>query len=75
MIASVKGADKVVILDGCPVACAKKTVDAAGIADYEYLVVTEMGIEKQHAFNLDGKDTDKTLLATRDKLAAEIEAI
>jgi len=74
MIASVKGADKVLILDGCPVACARKCADEAGVSDYEYLVVTELGIEKEHAFDLNEDDMDKTLLAARDKLATEIKA-
>ena len=75
MVASVKGADKVLVLDGCPVACAQKCADEAGVSDYEYLVVTELGIEKEHAFDLNQEDMDKTLLAARDKLATEIKAI
>lgn len=50
MIESVKGADKVLVLDGCEVACAKKTMDAAEIKGYQYLVVTDMGIQKVHEF-------------------------
>jgi uncharacterized metal-binding protein len=68
MVASVKGADKVVVLDGCPVACAKKTMDAAGIAGYEYLVVTELGIEKKHDFTLAPADVEQTRTAVRTKL-------
>jgi len=74
MVASVKGADKVLVLDGCPVGCAKKCVDEAGIQKYECLVVTELGIEKNHDFSLKPEDVDKALLAARDKLAAEIKA-
>jgi uncharacterized metal-binding protein len=72
MVASVKGADKVVVLDGCPVACAKKTMDAAGIAGYEYLVVTELGIEKKHDFNLAPADVEKTRTAVRAKLGLSV---
>jgi uncharacterized metal-binding protein len=72
MVASVKGSDKVLVLDGCPVACAKKCVDAAGITGYEYLVVTELGIEKKHAFNLGREELGKTLAAARDKLATPL---
>ena len=67
--------DKVLVVDGCPVACAKKCADEAGVSDYEHLVVTELGIEKEHAFDLNEEDMDKTLLAARDKLATEIEPI
>jgi uncharacterized metal-binding protein len=72
MIESTKGADKVVVLDGCPVACAKKTMDAAGIVSYEYLVVTELGIEKNHDFNLAPADVEKTRTAVRAKLGLSV---
>jgi len=75
MVASVKGSDKVLVLDGCPVACAKKCVDAAGIESYEYLVVTELGIEKKHAFDLGPEELGKTLAAARDKLAAALQRV
>jgi len=68
MIASVRGADKVVVLDGCPGACAKKTMDAAGLKDYEHLVVTDLGIEKQHTFEISKADFQKTLEAARKRL-------
>ena len=68
MIESVKGADKVIVLDGCPVACGKKTMDAAGITGYEHLVVTELGVEKKHDFNLAPGDVEKTRTAVRAKL-------
>lgn len=68
MIESVKAASKVVVLDGCPVACGKKTMDAAGLAGYEHLVVTELGIEKKHEFQMSPADMDKTRAAVRAKL-------
>ena len=70
MIASVKGADRVVVLDGCPVACGKKTMDAAGLADYHHLVVTELGIEKKHDFNIPRAEMKKAKAAVRGMLAA-----
>lgn len=70
MVASVKGADKVLVLDGCSVACAKKCVDEAGIKDYDYLVVTDLGIEKKHEFNLSEADIENTVSECRLKLRA-----
>lgn len=58
MVESVKVADKVVVIDGCPVACSKKCVEAADITNYEYVVVTELGIEKKHDFSF--TDEEKT---------------
>ena len=70
MVASAKGADKVLVLDGCPVACAKKCVDEAGIENYEYLDVTTLGIEKKHEFNLAAADIEKAVAQCRAKLSA-----
>ena len=51
MIESTKAGKMIVALDGCPVACAKKTLEHAGFRIDEYLQVTEMGLEKGHHFN------------------------
>lgn len=68
MVASVGGSDKVLVIDGCPVACAKLIMDEAGLNGYEYVVVTDLGIEKNHDFALDSTDVDNTLEACRKKL-------
>lgn len=68
IIASVKGVDKLLVIDGCPVACAKKTVDAAGISGYRHYIVTDTGVKKVHAFQLDDTDIQKTVTACRAKL-------
>ena len=69
ILASVKGADKLLVIDGCPVACAKKTVDAAGLAGYRHQVVTDTGVKKVHAFQLAEADIQKSVEAGRAKLA------
>ncbi|MCE5322546.1 putative zinc-binding protein [bacterium] len=68
MVASVGGSDKILVIDGCPVACAKLTMDEAGLDDYEYVVVTDLGIEKNHDFTLDPADIDKILEICCSKL-------
>jgi len=52
MIASCKGADAIIAIDGCSVACAKKTLEHADIPIAKYVVVTELGIEKNKNFDL-----------------------
>jgi uncharacterized metal-binding protein len=47
MIASGKGADRVVGIDGCPVACTKKALEHAEVPMTDYVVVTELGFKKQ----------------------------
>lgn len=49
-IESAKAA-RTIIIDGCAVGCAKKAFEKHGLAPSLYFVVTEMGIEKKHAFD------------------------
>jgi uncharacterized metal-binding protein len=46
IIDATKQAKKIVVVDGCQVACAKKIVEHAGFKIDDYIVVTEEGIEK-----------------------------
>ena len=46
MIASAKGADKVLVIDGCSMDCAKKTMEQRGIDHYLHLRLTDLGMEK-----------------------------
>ena len=47
MIASGRGTDRVVGIDGCPVACTKKTPEHAEVPMTDYVVVSELGFKKQ----------------------------
>jgi uncharacterized metal-binding protein len=62
MIESTKAGKMVIAIDGCPVACGKKTLEHVGFNIDEYIQVTDLGIEKNHDLNLDlssvGKATD-----------------
>jgi len=70
MIESVRGARKVLVLDGCSAQCAKKCADQAGISGYSYLVVTDLGIEKNHDFSLAQADIDRVLSACKANLTS-----
>ena len=59
MVESTKAGKMLVAIDGCPVACAKKTLEHAGFNTDEYVQVTEMGIEKNHNFKLNPSDVEK----------------
>lgn len=45
-IVSAGEADKNIVLDGCSVSCLKKVFDRHKIKDFDYYVLTEMGIKK-----------------------------
>jgi uncharacterized metal-binding protein len=59
MIESTKAGKMLVAIDGCPVACAKKTLEHAGFNIDEYVEITTMGIEKGHDLNPLTSDVDK----------------
>jgi uncharacterized metal-binding protein len=46
LISAGREADERVVIDGCPVACAKKIMDAGGLPINRYVIVTELGIGK-----------------------------
>jgi len=59
MIESTKAGKMLVAIDGCSVACAKKTLEHAGFNIDEYIQVTELGIEKNHNLDLNLCDMEK----------------
>jgi uncharacterized metal-binding protein len=59
-IESAKAA-KTVVIDGCPVGCAKKVFEEYSIIPTQYFVVTEMGIEKNHKFDILDTETKKAV--------------
>jgi len=59
MIESTRAGKVIVAIDGCPVACAKKTLEHAGFDIDEYVQVTEIGIEKNHDLDPRSPDVDK----------------
>jgi uncharacterized metal-binding protein len=46
IIDTVKAATEILLIDGCPVDCAKKTFDKTGIGFYKYLRITDLGFQK-----------------------------
>jgi len=63
LIENALNADEVVILDGCPMQCAKKIAGAHGIAAGQYLVMTELGITKGPSKSYTDDDIEKIVAA------------
>jgi uncharacterized metal-binding protein len=63
LIANAKNADEVVILDGCPMLCAKKIADAQRVPAAQHLVMTELGITKGPSKNYSEDDIEKIVSA------------
>ncbi|MDP3563088.1 MAG: putative zinc-binding protein [Methanoregula sp.] len=41
-----KSADERIVIDGCPIACAKKIMDDKGLSIDRYVLITDLGITK-----------------------------
>jgi uncharacterized metal-binding protein len=63
LVTNAMNADEVVILDGCPMLCAKKIAGAQGIAAGQYLVMTELGITKGPSKSYTNDDIEKIVAA------------
>jgi uncharacterized metal-binding protein len=46
IMASTQGAARVLVIDGCPQECARKTMELAGFRDFQHLRLAEMGFKK-----------------------------
>ena len=58
-VQSAKNVSRMVAIDGCSVGCAKTVLEHAEIPIKSYLVVTDIGIEKNHDLNLNEEDVQK----------------
>ncbi len=46
IMATTESAAKILAIDGCPLACAKNSLELAGFKKYEHLQLADMGMEK-----------------------------
>ncbi|MCX6903554.1 MAG: putative zinc-binding protein [Verrucomicrobia bacterium] len=46
IMANTRGAARVLVIDGCPQECARKTMKLAGFEDFQHLRLAEMGFKK-----------------------------
>lgn len=68
LIERTEGAQRVLVIDGCPVACAKKTIERHGI-DHEWVEITSLGIEKCPDQELDADQVECVMNAVEEKLS------
>jgi len=64
-VQSAKDVPSMVAIDGCEVGCAKAILDHAEVSAKNYLVLTELGIEKNKDFNLKTEDIQKDKAAIK----------
>jgi uncharacterized metal-binding protein len=65
-VQSAKDVPQMVAIDGCPLGCAKAVLEHAQVPLQAYLLVTNLGIEKNREFSLKRADIDKVKGAVKD---------
>jgi uncharacterized metal-binding protein len=59
----VEEADEVIVIDGCPVGCARQIAERSGITPDQEIVVTDLGIEKGGSLDLTEEDVETVVSA------------
>jgi len=73
MVQTARDADVNLIIDGCPLDCAKKTFDRHGITNYKQIKVTDLGIEKVKGVRCTQAQIDKVIVRAKQMLAEDTE--
>ena len=58
-------ADERIVIDGCPVGCAKKIMDDKGLSVDRYVLITDLGITKIPGPAYDGSDVQTVVNAVK----------
>ncbi len=65
-VQSAKDVSGLVVIDGCSVGCAKAIFEKAGVPLRGYLVITDLGIEKNKNFDLVEEEIERVKNAARE---------
>ena len=58
-IESSRAADARIALDGCPVSCARKTLEEAGLFVDQHIIITDLGMKKGPELKLKEEEIEK----------------
>ena len=48
LVAVAEKAERILVIDGCPINCARQTLELAGVRCFEHLALHELGLRKGH---------------------------
>lgn len=68
MVLTANAASRVLVIDGCPLSCGKKTLKNAGIEDIRHLIVTDLEIKKNYDLDVRDEDLEIVLAKIREIL-------
>jgi len=69
MVQTAKDADLNVVLEGCPMDCAKKIFDNLGLKNYVQIRATDLGIEKKKGVPVKDEEIAKVVAKAKEALA------
>lgn len=64
-VKSAKETPGMVVIDGCPIGCARKLLEHCDVPPDRYIIVSDLGIEKVMNVHLDQKQIDEVKAAAR----------
>lgn len=70
MVQTARDADVNLVIDGCPMDCAKKSFDRHGITNYKQIKVTDLDIEKVKGIPCTQEQVAKVVAKAREVLAS-----
>jgi len=68
MIQQAKDADLNLVIDGCPIDCARKIFERHGLKNVQYVRVTDLGIEKKKGVPVAEADVAKVVARCKQVL-------
>ncbi len=68
MVQQAKEADLNLVVDGCPIDCARKIFERHGLQNVQYIRVTDLGIEKKKGVPVTLAEMDQVLGKCREAL-------
>lgn len=61
LLKSAEACESIIVIDGCPVNCAKATMEEAGIPIGKHILLTDMDIKKNKELDLDPEKVQEVL--------------
>ncbi|WP_242492485.1 putative zinc-binding protein [Methanolobus psychrotolerans] len=61
ILKSTEGTDEIVAIDGCPLICAKKSLERAGFTVDKSIVITELGMKKGGSLDLEESEVNEMM--------------
>ncbi len=65
---SAEASDKIIVIDGCPLNCARKTLELAGFKVDNHIIISEFGIKKNKDKDLKENEISEALEKTLEVL-------